>query len=236
MRIEVQLNIFNICCQIFLQKVSICLLIFLADSLIKLGVGLFLSSSKIIPQEYLFKIFVLILCPFDSGNWSSLLFEFEFLDWLWGLTFLVVCTGVCSCVNFLFFDFAKFFYWGVLYIFVLVVRVFPKCIEDINLQFDIYIAISSYNSKFVVCVLFLFIVFCFYRCFIVLRVRWTLLESYFLSWILLLHAELISGGSIFQAFSVLIYIITWGRCCLGEPYLIKITCWFSFWGSCVRSL
>lgn len=68
MRIEVQLNIFNICCQIFLQKVSICLLIFLADSLIKLGVGLFLSSSKIIPQEYLFKIFVLILCPFDSGN------------------------------------------------------------------------------------------------------------------------------------------------------------------------
>lgn len=65
---EVQLNIFNICCQIFLRKVSIFLPIFLADTLAELGVGLFLSSSKIIPQEYLFKIFVLILCPFNSGN------------------------------------------------------------------------------------------------------------------------------------------------------------------------
>lgn len=129
----------------------------------------------------------------------------------------------------------NFFYWGVLYIFVLVVRVFPKCTEDINLQFDIHIAISSY--KFVVCVLILFIAFCFHRCFIVLRVKWTLLESYFpfMNSAFACIADFWWLFYIFQFQCMLIYIITWGSCCLGEHYLIKMTCWFSFWGSCVCS-
>lgn len=117
--IEVQLNIFHIYCQVFLQKVSIFLSIFLPDTPVILEVGLFFSSSKKFLRSTSFKNVVLILCPFNSGNWSFLVLIWISLIMRFNFSCYIYILGICSFVNFLFFGFAKSSV-GVTYIFVFV--------------------------------------------------------------------------------------------------------------------